>query len=785
MTLPGHPARVLILEDSALDAELISEALDRGGMAHVAERVWTRADFEALLAAQPFDIVLADYKLPEFDGLSALDLVMARRPELPVIIVSATLGEERAVEVMKRGATDFVMKERLPGAVKRAFGEAAERRGRHQAEARLRELNARLEGMVETRTRERDLVWTISHDLLLICGADGVCQHANPAWREALGHDPEALPGQRLDAFLHPEDVAPAHQHLGAIARGQVVRDFAARLRHREGGYRLYLWTWVPTAEGLFHATGRDLTERELLEQRLRQVQKMESIGQITGGVAHDFNNLLTVIIGALDTLQRRQDGARPQEERELLDGALRSAERAAGLTRSLLAYSRRQPLEFRPVDVGELVLGLSDLLQRTLGEGIAISVDCAPKACLALTDRNQLESAVLNLAVNARDAMAAGGSLAIRTREVTLDEAALDAAGGREAGDLAPGRFIEISVSDSGSGMDEATLSRAFEPFFTTKGEGHGTGLGLSQVYGFCRQSRGHVRISSRPGAGTSVVLLLPRAEAEPARHRDDDTAPEDFVSRNGELVLVVEDNPDVRRYALGLLAELGYRTLQAGDGPEALRVLEQEPGIELLFTDLGLPNGMNGRQLAEEALRRRPDLKVVYATAYATDAVLRDGVLEPGVELLNKPYTFAVLGRRLRAVLGGGVKAAARTPRILVVEDDPLVRMVSAMGLSAAGYEVVEAGSARSARTAFREAAQPIDAVIVDIGLPDEKGDVLAREWRNQDARLPIIVASGYVSDVVQARLAQDARLRFVAKPYTQQHLMTVLSELGLPVG
>ena len=787
-------ARILLLEDSTLDAELVTEALERGGIAAEIRRVWTREAFTAALAEEEFDIVLADYTLPEFDGLAALEIVARQRPELPFIIVSATLGEERAVDVMKRGATDFVMKERLarlPGALRRAFAEARERAARREAEARLRALNARLESLVEARTRERERLWSASPDLLLVCDLEGTCLRANPAWREALGQDPEALPGRRLEALLHPEDAAAAQAQLPAVAAGAVVRDLTARLRAADGSWRVYLWTWVKTAAGQFHAAGRDITERVEMEARLRQVQKMESIGQITGGVAHDFNNLLTVIIGGLETLTRRGLEGRAEAERVIIDSTLRAAQRAAGLTRSLLAFSRRQPLDIQPVDVGRLVQGMSALLDRTLGERIAVRVEGEAGLALARTDPNQLESALLNLAVNARDAMPEGGQLVIRSRARLLDEAWFQ---GRAElpEELQPGRFIEISVSDTGRGMDAATLAQAFEPFFTTKGEGHGTGLGLSQVYGFCRQSRGHAQITSSPGAGTTVTLLLPAAEPAARAARPAPEAAQDLASRAAERVLVVEDNPDVRRHAVGLLRELGYRPLEAGDGPEALALLEATPDVALLFTDLGLPNGMDGHQLAEAALQRRPGLPVLYVTAHASDAVLRDGAERPGVALLSKPYGFVELGRRLRALLQEAALAAVppaapqappRAPCILLVEDEPLVRMVTAIALTDAGYQVLEADSAGAARDTLRAPPVPPDAVILDIGLPDQRGDVLARELRGGDAGLPIILASGYVNPAIIAEFAGDARLRIVAKPYPHETLTGLLAELGVP--
>ncbi len=397
-----------------------------------------------------------------------------------------------------------------------------------------------------------------------------------------------------------------------------------------------------------------DTTERRRIEEQLRQSQKMEAIGQLTGGIAHDFNNLLTVIVGNLDNLQRHlPDNA---EARRMAEAIMRAAARATTLTHRLLAFARRQPLEPKAIDVNKLVAGMSDLLRRSLGESIVIETVLAGGLWRTLADPNQLESALLNLAVNARDAMAQGGKLTIETANAFLDESY---AAANE--DLAAGQYVVIAVSDTGSGMTPEVAEKAFEPFFTTKEVGQGTGLGLPQVYGFVKQSGGHVKIYSEPDEGTTVKLYLPRLATAGGTGEgavEKPTQPEPFA---GVAILLVEDDDDVRSYGASILRELGHRVLEAPTGSEALRLLEAEPEIRLLFTDVGLPGGLNGRQLADEAKRRRPDLKVLFTTGYARNAIVHQGRLDPGVELIVKPFTAAALGAKVRQVLQEGALPCA----------------------------------------------------------------------------------------------------------------------------
>jgi PAS domain S-box-containing protein len=395
--------------------------------------------------------------------------------------------------------------------------------------------------------------------------------------------------------------------------------------------------------ETLEDRIAEEIKNRRQIEDALRQTQKMEAIGQLTGGIAHDFNNLLTVIIGNIETMQRRLP---PDHEfHRLIAAALRGAFRGAELTQRLLVFARRQPLAPEVVSPNKLVGGMSDLLRRALGEAVAIETVLAGGLWNIFADANQLENALINLAVNARDAMPDGGKLTIETSNSYLDEAYCSM-----HADVTAGQYVGIFVTDTGEGMPQDVVEKAFEPFFTTKGIGQGTGLGLSQVYGFVKQSGGHVKIYSEVGQGTCVKLYLPRhhgagAVLDPLSERSHPPR-----GRPGETVLVVEDDPDVRTYTVEMVSGLGYQVISAADGRGALRLLDAHPELRLLFTDVGLPGGMNGRQLADEAIRRRPGIKVLFTTGYARNAIVHHGRLDPGVEVIFKPFTYSDLATKLR---------------------------------------------------------------------------------------------------------------------------------------
>ncbi|MCD2317586.1 CHASE3 domain-containing protein [Sphingomonas sp. IC-11] len=393
----------------------------------------------------------------------------------------------------------------------------------------------------------------------------------------------------------------------------------------------------------------KEIGERQAVEGQVRQMQKMESIGHLTGGIAHDFNNMLAIVIGSLDLAQRRFE-TDPDKAKACIDNASEGAHRAAQLTARLLAFSRQQPLEPRPVDANKLVGGMSELLRRTLGEHISVETVLAGGLWPTYIDAGQLENAILNLCVNARDAMPDGGKLTIETNNTHLDERYA-----AEHEEVTPGQYVVLCVTDTGTGMPPHVIERAFDPFYTTKGVGRGTGLGLSQVFGFVKQSGGHIKIYSEPDHGTTVKLYLPRHFGSVSIPASTD-APGHPVphAQDGEIILVVEDEERVRHMSVDALRSLGYTVVQASDGEQALAVLAIQPRVDLLFTDIVMP-GMNGRQLADAAREQRPDLKVLFTTGYTRNAVVHNGVLDPGVAFISKPFGVDQLALKVRQVLDG----------------------------------------------------------------------------------------------------------------------------------
>ena len=477
---------------------------------------------------------------------------------------------------------------------------------------------------------------------------DGKIQFANPAAARLFGaKGPEDLIGMPVFNIIHPDDRERALERTRNLKdKLQPVPLTEMRVLGLDGKVRIGELQAAPfIQDGVLHviSSGRDVTALRDAESRLHQAQKMDAVGQLTGGVAHDFNNLLTVIIGALDLDPQRI----PPEMRPAIEQALRAAERGAALTHRLLAFSRQQMLVTRSVDFNRLIGDMGELLRRTLGEHVEIELRLAKDLWPALADSGQVENSLLNLAINARDAMPDGGKLTIETTNVHLDD---DYA--THNAEVAPGDYVMMAVTDTGTGMPEDVLAHVFEPFFTTKEVGKGTGLGLSMIYGFAKQSGGHAKIYSEVGHGTTVRLYLPRLANE-AKSEAVPVVPSH--KGGGETILVVEDNPDVRRLVLRQLRDLGYEVIEAANGPEALKILDGGAAIDLLFTDVVMPGGMTGRQLAEAAKTRRPGMRTLFTSGYTEDSILRLGKLDPGVRLLSKPYRKHELATRIRETLDG----------------------------------------------------------------------------------------------------------------------------------
>jgi len=532
----------------------------------------------------------------------------------------------------------------------------------HQAE--LSRLNLSLEERVDERTRERDRMWRLSTDIMMVARFDGIIRAVNPAWTALLGWSEAELLGRPYIDFVHPDDRANSEAEAARLAEGRVTLRFENRFLHKDGSHRVISWTAVPD-EGHVHGVGRDISAERAAalalretEDRLRQSQKMEAVGQLTGGIAHDFNNLLQGITGSLEVVKKRLAQDRPHEVERFVTGAINAAHRAAALTHRLLAFSRRQPLDPRPVKVNPLVGSMEELLRRTLGEHIGLEMALEGGLWSTLCDPNQLESALLNLAINARDAMPDGGKLVIRTSNVAKPPPGLT--GPAQAG----GRFVCIAVTDTGVGMTPEVIERAFDPFFTTKPLGQGTGLGLSMIYGFALQSEGGCKIESAPGQGTTVRLYLPHHPEPEARPSPTEAPLEAGGAGRGEVVLVVEDEAVVRQLITDVLGELGYRTLEAVDGPSGLAILQdgRQP-IDLLISDIGLP-GLNGRQLADAARLHRPALRVLFMTGYAENAAKAQGFLGEGMAMVTKPFAMDALARKVQDMLRQSAAPAPALP-------------------------------------------------------------------------------------------------------------------------
>ncbi len=495
--------------------------------------------------------------------------------------------------------------------------------------------------------RDQERIWTLSPVLKIVAAQGGAISAINPAWTHVLGwNDAETL-GRSLGDFLAPEDRDAGLAALARLADGDRVRDEPITLLTQGGERRHIVWTFAGEADTVY-GFGRDVSEQRVAEEALRQSQKMEAVGQLTGGIAHDFNNLLQGITGSLDLVQKRISQGRLSELDRFVTGAMNSANRASALTHRLLAFSRRQPLDPRPVRANPLVASMEDLLRRTLGERIELELVLAGGLWTTRCDPNQLESAILNLAINARDAMPDGGKLTIETCNAHLDSQY--AARQRE---VAPGQYVCICVTDTGVGMDEATIARAFEPFFTTKPIGQGTGLGLSMIYGFARQSEGYAKIYSEVGKGTTFKLYLPRFRGPTEEDHALPELSEDHRAHADETVLVVEDEPVVRGLIVEVLSDLGYRAIEAADGNQGLEILQSRRKIDLMITDMGLP-GLNGRQIADAGRQLRPNLRVLFMTGYAENAALASGFLEPGMAMITKPFAMELLATRVREILG-----------------------------------------------------------------------------------------------------------------------------------
>jgi two-component system, cell cycle sensor histidine kinase and response regulator CckA len=641
--------RILHLEDDPDFSDLVAALLQQEGIAAELVLVRTREEYEAALAKENFDVVLADYLLPGYTGLEALQLFRRRCRETPFLLVSGTIGEQAAIESLRSGATDYVLKQwpdRLVPALRRAVQEAKEREQRRQAETELLRREKYFRALTENTL-----------DVLTILNRDGLYLYNSPSLKRVLGYEPRELAGRSAFPLLHPEDVKLAQAAFGdAIAHPDRTVRIEFRFRHQDGSWRHL------EAVGQSHLSdseiggvvinSRDVTDRKTaeaglrrLEDQLRQSQKMEAIGLLAGGVAHDFNNILTVIHGHASLLIGGANlvGAPARSAHQIVE----AAERAAALTRQLLTFSRRQVMQPQRLNLNEVVRNMTSMLGRILGEDVALQVDCYPGGALIQADASMIEQVLMNLAVNSRDAMPQGGVLKIA---ISVVEVAPCQVSGRP--DARAGKFVCLSVSDCGCGIAPENLPRIFEPFFTTKKVGKGTGLGLATVYGIVKQHQGWIEVETQVNQGATFNVFLPFVESGVAPSAK--ASAEGGVVGGTETILVVEDEDPVRHLACELLSSYGYHVLQAESGVKALELWETcRQKVDLLLTDLVMPDRVNGRQLAEKLWSERPELKVIFTSGYSAEVVGKDFVLQPGLVYLQKPYPPNRLASKVRECL------------------------------------------------------------------------------------------------------------------------------------
>jgi PAS domain S-box-containing protein len=642
----SEPIRILYVDDYPLDRELVRDALEKEHGGFRISEAASRMEFELKLLAEDYDLVLSDFNILGFEGLQVLEAVRARAPHIPVIIVTGTGSEEVAVEAMKQGAADYVIKsvkhiQRLPQTIHAVLEKQHLHTEYEQARAALEAEHNLLRALIDSIP-----------DLIYVKDATNRYVLANAALAQFFGMSaPEEVVG-KADLDYLPHELAAQYyaDELAILQSGQPLINREETVVNQAGNTRWLLTTKLPLRNrddqiaGLI-GLGRDVTEYKHIEAQLLQSQKMESVGRLAGGIAHDFNNLLTALTGyaelALDTLP-------PNElARADLIEIRKVATRAAGLTRQLLAFARKQAIEPRVLNLNDLLLEIDQLLRPLLSEDIERVMRLSPNLWGILADPVQIEQVVVNMAINARDAMPNGGKLVIETANIELDYAYARGQAGVTTGD-----YVLLTISDTGTGMDAAVQAHLFEPFFTTKAQGRGTGLGLATSYGIIGQHGGHIRFQSEPGHGTTFNIYLPRAEATADSPAPTATAPK--VTAGTETILLVEDEPTVRALAARVLRAQGYHVLEAADGLQALRVAKEfmGPTIHLLLTDVVMPQ-MGGRALAERLAASLPGIKTLFISGYTGEGITQGSEVEPRIELLQKPFSPATLAQKVRAVL------------------------------------------------------------------------------------------------------------------------------------
>jgi two-component system cell cycle sensor histidine kinase/response regulator CckA len=635
----GSPLRVLIAEDNPNDLELCLRGLKKSGLRFNADCASTREDFVNKLGASHFDVVISDYRMKGWTGLDALAEVRKSSPATPVILLTGTLGDELAVECLKLGVTDYILKDnmaRLASAIRRAREESELRAAETRAIAALRESEARYRGLVNNATYGIYRV-TGGGDLLFV----------NPALVHMLGYDSEQdLLALRNSHAFYADPSVRDQVHSEYAHKGRV--DTVVEWRRKDGKHISVRLNGRRVKdpgrdEPCIEVIVEDVSERLQLEKQLIQAQKFEAIGQLAGGIAHDFNNMIGAIIGWADLgIEETDPGSRIHRH---LEKVRQQADRAATLTKQLLAFARRQILEPRAIDLNQVTVETLSLLENVIGSNIEINATLAPDLAVVRADPVQIEQVLMNLCINARDAMPDGGSLNVETSNVSLD----DSFCAREP-DARPGNYAVLSVTDTGTGMDRATLDRILEQFFTTKGLGKGTGLGLSTVYGIVSQHGGFVQVQSAVGQGSTFRAFFPVSTEAPKPERVPESRP---MQRGSETILLAEDHEALRQVAHETLAGLGYEVILATDGEEAIREFSANcDRIHLVLLDVMLPK-LSGTDVFAHIRQKCPDLPIILSTGYSPDISQLDRVRESGLLILQKPYSPRELAQRVREAL------------------------------------------------------------------------------------------------------------------------------------
>jgi PAS domain S-box-containing protein len=633
---PGSPLRVLFIEDNPRDVKLLSHHLERAGFDLHADLVTTSDEFLTAVRSTTYDVILADYRLPGWSGMSALEALQKEGKEIPFILVTGTIGEEIAVDCIKKGATDYILKDRLGRlsfAVRRALAETAVREERCRAD------------------KARDLLVSIvesSDDAIIGIALDGTVLSWNRGATRIYGYASEEMQGNPIYALFTGDGLDQLHENMKTLRSGERVNRYETRGLTKHGKTTEIAVTISPirTIDGRLQGASaiiRDISDQKQLERELFLSQKMEAIGRLAAGVAHDFNNLLTVITCYSSLLLNELDEQDPSYAE--ISEINKAGQRAASLTRQLLAFSRKQVLQPQVLDLNSVVDDMDRMLRRVIGEDIELIVIRDQKMGSVKADPGQIEQVIMNLAVNARDAMRTGGKLILEISNVDLQETLT-----RRHIDIPPGSYVALAVTDTGTGMDPETQVRIFEPFFTTKDQGQGTGLGLSTVYGIVQQSGGWIMVYSEIGHGTTFKIYLPRVEESPTRPSLD---PVIGYPRGWETILVVEDEDSVRALVCSILQKQGYTVLQASDAIEAAHISAQRNDtIDLMITDVIMPS-ISGSELAAQLKLLRPSMHVLFMSGYSDNAIAHQGILKPDTSLLEKPFEPHALVAKVREIL------------------------------------------------------------------------------------------------------------------------------------